>query len=328
MPGNQVVLTFAGEDKQLTDSFDRVGGASKKMGDDVGSSAKKLDEHANGLANVGEKADGAETKLIGVHDIIDGTSAIMQGPGKAGISGYVQGWADLAGGLAPIILSLAETKVGTLAVAAGQKIAAAATKVWEGAQWLLNAALDANPIGLAVIGIAALIAVVVLIATKTTWFQSIWKVTWSWVKTAASDAWNFIKQIPGWIGSAFSKVASFISAPFRAAFNYISDAWNNTIGRLSWSVPGWVPFIGGDSISVPNLPHFHSGGVVGGTPGSEVLAVLQAGETVSPVTSGGNTVIEIRSGGSQLDDLLVEVLAKAVRRRGGNAQLVLGGRNA
>lgn len=39
-------------------------------------------------------------------------------------------------------------------------------------------------------------------------------------------------------------------------------------------------------------------------------------------------VLEIRSGGSQLDDLLVEVLSRAVRRRGGNVQTVLGGRNA
>jgi hypothetical protein len=59
------------------------------------------------------------------------------------------------------------------------------------------------------------------------------------------------------------------------------------------------------------------------------MAVLQAGETVTP--AGGRStaaVIEIRSGGSALDDALVELLSRAVRRRGGNVQLVLGGRNA
>ncbi|HLW71354.1 MAG TPA: phage tail tape measure protein [Candidatus Binataceae bacterium] len=35
-----------------------------------------------------------------------------------------------------------------------------ATKVWTAAQWLLNAAMDANPIGLAIIGVAVLIGIV------------------------------------------------------------------------------------------------------------------------------------------------------------------------
>lgn len=39
---------------------------------------------------------------------------------------------------------------------------------------------------------------------------------------------------------------------------------------------------------------------------------------------GGPVVLEIRSGGSQFDDLLVEVLRKAIRVRGGNVQLALG----
>jgi hypothetical protein len=135
-----------------------------------------------------------------------------------------------------------------------------------------------------------------------------------------------MKQIPGWIGSAFSKVARFITAPFRAAFNFIADAWNNTIGRLSWSVPGWVPGIGGNSIGVPHIPKFHSGGTMPGAPGSEGLALLQAGETITPAGGGGR--IEIGSDGSQIGDLLIEILSRSIRRRGGNVPLILGGRNA
>jgi len=167
----------------------------------------------------------------------------------------------------------------------------------------------------------------VLLVKHWDWVKKVGASAWNWIKDAAASTWNFIKKIPGWIGSAFKSVANFISLPFRAAFNFIADAWNNTIGRLSWTVPGWVPWIGGNTISVPNLPKFHSGGVVPGAPGSEMLAILQAGETVTPA-GGGGAVLEIRSGGSQLDDLLVEVLSRAIRRRGGNVQLVLGGRNA
>lgn len=325
---NQVTLTFAGEEKPLTDSFDRVGGASRRMGETVGSSSRKLDEHANGLSRVGEAADNSERNIIGVHDIIDGTATIMQGPGKQGIVAYLQGWADLAGGLAPVILSLAETKVGILAQAAASKVAAGASKVWAAAQWLMNTALLASPITWVVIGIIALVAVIVLIATKTKWFQTAWAAAWGWIKKAASNTWDFIKKIPGWIGTAFARVSNAITAPFRSAFNAVATAWNNTVGRLSWTVPGWVPFIGGNTISVPHLPHFHSGGTVPGIPGSETLAVLQAGERVTTRGGGDRSVIEIRGDGSALADGLVELLSRAVRSRGGNVQLVLGGRNA
>lgn len=196
------------------------------------------------------------------------------------------------------------------------------------AQWAWNAAQAASPTTWIVLAIVALVAIIIVIATKTTWFQRLWRTAWGGIKTAASNTWEWLKGLPGKIGNAFSKVAGYISRPFKAAFNAVATAWNNTIGRLSWSVPGWVPFIGGNSISAPQLPHFHSGGVVGGTPGSEQLAVLQAGERVIPASgAGGGMVLEIRSGGSSLDDLLVEIMSRAVRVRGGNVQAALGGRN-
>jgi phage-related protein len=321
---NKVELTFEGNTEGVEQSFDKVGGAAKKMGDDVGSSAAALGEHANGLTKVGEAADNSERNIIGVHDVIDGTATIMQGPGKQGIVAYLQGWADLAGGLAPLILSLAESKVGILAQSAASKVAAGASKVYAGAQWLMNTALLASPITWIVLGILALIAVIVLIATKTDWFQKAWKNSWKWIKDAASNTWDFIKKIPGWISSAFSKVASFIMAPYKAAFNGIASAWNNTVGRLSWSVPGWVPFIGGNSISVPHLPTFHSGGTVPGVVGENVLAVLQAGEQVSSIASTGGPggSIMLGSDGSNLGNVLLELIATTARRAGGDPALL------
>ncbi len=190
-------------------------------------------------------------------------------------------------------------------------------------QWAWNVAMAANPIGLIIIGIALLVAAIVWIATKTTWFQAAWKFAWGVIKSIAVNVWDWLKALPGKIGNVFAGIANFISAPFRAAFNFIADAWNNTIGRLSWSVPGWVPGIGGNTISVPNLPKFHAGGVVPGAPGSEMLAILQAGERVTPA-GGGAVVLELRSSGARVDDLLVEILARAVKGRGGNVQVALG----
>lgn len=246
-------------------------------------------------------------------------------------------------------MALSASWVKTAATTAAARVATIASSVATGvataAQWLWNIALTANPIGVIVMAVAALVGVIILIATKTTWFQTIWEYVWgavlayiNFVKDSYTKAFRAmmaigeflidqIKAIPGRIGAAFSGLFNIITAPFRAAFNFVARAWNNTIGRLSWSVPGWVPGIGGNSISAPKLREFHQGGVVPGAPGTEMVALLQAGERVTPAgASGGATVIEIRSGGARLDDLLVEVLASAVSARGGNVQLVLGGR--
>jgi hypothetical protein len=248
---------------------------------------------------------------------------------KYGDLAQVAGYAGpILMGIGPVMKGIAlATKASTYATIAQTAATAknvvvmgvvkTATVAWTAVQWLLNIALDANPIGLLVIGIGLLIAAVVLIAKKTTWFQTIWRVAWTWIKRTAGDVWDWLKALPSKIGDVFRRIGNFISAPFRAAFNFVADAWNNTVGRLQWTVPTWVPFIGGATIGVPNLPHFHRGGIVPGSPGSEMLAVLQAGERVIPANgrgSGGDVVI--RSDGSRLGDAIVELIARAVRDAG------------
>lgn len=279
-------------------------------------------------------------------DATDAQIAMSETQREAEPPTLIQEWADKIQALSPIIF----TAIGALQLFTGTTIAAnvasaaakVATVTWTGVQWLLNLALTANPIGLVIVGIAALIAIIVAIATKTTWFQDIWKgataalgLTIDWVKGKFSTWWSATKLIfdlakdkisalPGKIRSGFAGLFDIITGPFRSAFNFVSDAWNNTVGSLSWTVPSWVPGVGGNSISVPDLPKFHSGGTVPGAPGSEMLAILEAGEQITPAGADSRTVIEIRSGGTTLDDLLVEILARAIHRRGGNTQLVLG----
>jgi len=194
------------------------------------------------------------------------------------------------------------------------------------AQWAWNAATLGSPVTWIVLGIAAIVAGIVLLVKNWDTVKAAGAKAWNWIKDAASSAWNFLKKIPGWIATAFSGIAKFISAPYRKAFNLISDAWNNTIGRLSWTVPGWVPGIGGNTISVPNLPKFHSGGTVPGPPGSEMLAVLQGGEEVVPRGGDGGGTVHVTVMLNR--EVLINGLAKGVRRRGGNAQFTLGGVNA
>lgn len=74
----------------------------------------------------------------------------------------------------------------TKAWAAVMVIANAATKVWAATQWLLNAALAANPIGLVIIAIAALVAAIVIAYKKSSTFRAIVKAAFDTVKAAGT----------------------------------------------------------------------------------------------------------------------------------------------
>jgi tape measure domain-containing protein len=65
-------------------------------------------------------------------------------------------------------------------------------KIWKTAQLSLNAVLMANPIGLIVVGIAALVAVVVLL----------WK-NWDKVTAVLQKVWDFMKAMAAWIADKF-----------------------------------------------------------------------------------------------------------------------------
>ena len=209
--------------------------------------------------------------------------------------------------------------LGVLAAVIGTIVVV--TKIWTAVQTAFNVVMALNPVGLVILAVVALVAIIVLIATKTTWFQTIWRVAWGGIKAAALAVWDWLKGLPGMLGKAFGKLADIITAPFRMAFNAIAKLWNSTIGKLSFSVPDWIPGLGGKGFSMPKLPTFHSGGVVPGSPGTEVLALLQAGERVTPAGgSGGATTVHLIIEGTGL----LKGLRREIRTQGGNVQLVLG----
>ncbi len=213
----------------------------------------------------------------------------------------MQKWADQINLYAPLLNGL----VGIFALVTA-------------AQWAWNAATLASPVTWIVLGIAALIAIIVLLVKNWDWVKAKGAAAWGWIKEKAQDFWGWIKSLPGKLKDSFSSVGDFLSKPFRTAFNIISRAWNATVGQLSWTIPGWVPFWGGNSIVAPKLPTFHQGGKVPGAPGSEVLAMLQAGETVtSTAGSVGGREEWIRIDLGELGEALLPPIARALGRRGG-----------
>ncbi len=351
MAGNNVTLTFAGDSTRLEQAFERVGESARTMDRDVGSAASGFDR-ASEASDIAEgRFQGFASTLTGTADIAAGFGDVAKGNVFEGLVGIGGGAADLAEGfnytLIPAMQSavtwLGNTKVGTLATAAAQRVAAAGARVWAAAQWLMNTALLASPITWIVLGILLLVGVIILIATKTTWFQDLWKAiwgkigepvkaAWAWIKETSSKVFNWLTSLPGKLKTAFAKVKDFISAPYKAAFNLIARAWNNTVGKLSFTLPDWVPFgMGGKGFSMPQLPTFHTGGIVPGTPGTPVPIMALAGERIASrsASGGGNvTVLRIEATDRRVGELLVELLRPAISKKGGNVQVVLGPRHA
>jgi tape measure domain-containing protein len=110
-------------------------------------------------------------------------------------------------------------KVATVALSA-------ATKAWAAAQWLLNAALTANPIGLVVVAIAALVAGLVLAYRNSETFRKVVKGAFDAVGQAASFMWNnVIKPVfKLWLKLWFTVVGAMLNGAAKAF--------------------GWVPGIG------------------------------------------------------------------------------------
>lgn len=313
---NQIVLSFAGEPSDLMRTFDQVGNGTEQLAERTRISTERMAEGfdyassqssllSGGIGDIG----GALTEAFGEDTAIGQFGAEME-RASAIVTGFT-GLMDLG------IFATNNLKLAAAASAVQQNVTAAATKGWAAAQRILNISLLTSPVTWIVLAIAAIIAIIVLIATKTDWFSKAWRASWKWIKDAASSTWDFLKKIPGWIGTAFAKVAGFISAPYRAAFNLIARAWNSTIGRLSFTFPSWIPGIGGNTINVPNLPTFHSGGRVPGIGPVPIMAL--GGETVLPTTSSGAGGMLVVPDGPIIA-AVVEAIAAEVRHRGGSAE--------
>lgn len=145
----------------------------------------------------------------------------------AGVAGFVQDNTTAFLIVGGIIATLATTVLvlnsAYKAYTVITKLVKAATDKQTIAQLKLNLAFLTSPVFWIIAGIVLLIAAIVYIATKTTWFQDIWETVWGAIKaaTAAVVAW-------------LSGVWETIKAPFLAVVDFfwkaIQIAWAIIVG--------------------------------------------------------------------------------------------------
>jgi len=168
----------------------------------------------------------------------------------------------------------------------------------------INIAMALNPIGLIVIGVGLLIAGLAIAYTKFEGFRKI-----------VDGVFGAIKW---WIVNVTIPQIKMMLEIFKTVFNGIATIWNNTIGKFSFTVPSWVPGIGGKGFAMPDIPMLAAGGIVTGP----TLAMIgEAGpEAVIPLDrmgqmGGGGTTVNINVNGGDPQSV-VNALRTYMRQNG------------
>ena len=138
----------------------------------------------------------------------------------------------LAGVVAVLSAGILAANVAMKAYEAIQVAIKVATVAWTAAQWLLNAALNANPIGLITIAVAALAAGIIIAYKNSATFRSIVQAAFAAVKVAADALRQAFDALVAAATAAFNwivanwSIAKFAFGPIAVAITAIAENWD------------------------------------------------------------------------------------------------------
>jgi len=220
---------------------------------------------------------------------------------------YLQQFAQWASENSQTFLIIAGVIAGIagaiIAINTAMTIWSATTKAFTAVQAAFNAVMAMNPITLMVIAIAALVAGLILAYHKFEGFRNIVDSVFSFIKKGVKAGIDGI-----------TSYLQFVLGIYKGIFNGIASLWNNTFGKLSFKVPGWVPGIGGKGFDVPDIPMLAEGGIV--TRPTLALIGEAGAEAVIPLSKmnqGGNIYVTVQGGDP---NAIVDALRRYQRQNG------------
>ena len=238
-------------------------------------------------------------------------------------------------------------------------LASAASKAWTvatqiatGVQWLFNAALNANPLTLLVVAIAAVVAGIVWFFTQTEtgkniwngfvevlsstissigqWFKGLWDGIVSifsgvagWFGGIFQGAWNAITGIFGRLGGFFGGVWNSITGMFGRLGSFVGDAIggavkgavNGALGMVERMANGFIGMINGAIGLINKIPGVHIGNIP-----SLHIPRMATGGIVTP--QGGGSIIYAGDGGQNEwvvpESKMASLVEQINRRRSGD----------
>lgn len=122
------------------------------------------------------------------------------------------------------------------------------------AQWALNVAMTANPIGIVIVAIGALVGVFIVLWNKSEGFRNFWINLWEKVKAIVTSAWEGIK-------AGFEKIKNGISA----VKEKVSTMWNGVKEKTSELWGGVKNVVSEKLNNIKSAYDAHGGGLKGAT---------------------------------------------------------------
>lgn len=149
------------------------------------------------------------------------------------VAGFLIDWKEELGLLAAVVaVGTVAFNLNTVAIfglAGAVKAVTAVTKIWEGVQWLVNIAMNANPIGLVITLIAGLVAAVVYCWNKFAGFRAFILTMWDTVKGFGDIIRNYaIDRITALVGG-IGKLSDAFSRLFAGDFK---GAWRSAVSGV------------------------------------------------------------------------------------------------
>ena len=192
--------------------------------------------------------DGVRLFASVIGHLIDGVSALCGwlldlggATNEANAAADPFAWSNLGKVLGYVLGLFVAWKAALLAVRGVMVAVSAATKAWAAVQWVLNAAMSANPIGLVVIAIAGLIAAGAWLVQNWDEIAAWWHDLWGGIAAWAGEKWNAIKgTITGVWDSIISGITGFgasilsgLQGMWDTVKNGVRAAWEGYLSLLS-----------------------------------------------------------------------------------------------
>jgi hypothetical protein len=173
----------------------------------------------------------------------------------------------------------------------------------------LNIAMSLNPFTLIAIGIGIVVGLLVAAYNRFDAF-----------KTIVDSVFGAIKW---WVTNVTIPVIESLLGVFKAVFNGIASVWNNTVGKLSISIPDIPGLPGrGKTFAIPKIPMLADGGIVKASSGGTLALIGEGGqdEAVIPLNrlnnyGGGESNVNIYVQGAD-PNAVVDALRTYMFRNG------------
>lgn len=193
-------------------------------------------------------------KDTGLPLVVNALSGVVSGA-MAVYNFFVNNWSLIAPVIAGIAGAILVYKGAVMAINLVQNAWAICQGVCTAAQWALNVAMSANPIGIIIVAIGALIAIGVAMWMNwdsiCAWCKSAFQAVgdffvsvgtsigeffsglWTGIKDTAVGVWN---SITGFLSGAWNTISSAAVSVFTGIGNAIKNVWNGIVGAIKGAI--------------------------------------------------------------------------------------------